>query len=73
MCDDTLHLLFLNVFSKTYRTMSGSYSVVVYDWAGHYRLVNMGKAEFHFAAAHLIPNLMKTFEKKFFYLSTCTV
>ena len=37
----------------------------VYDWAGHYRSVNMGKAEFHFAAAHLIPNLMKTFEKKF--------
>jgi len=37
----------------------------VYDWAGRYRSVNMGKAEFHFAAAHLIPNLMKTFEKKF--------
>lgn len=37
----------------------------VYDWAGHYRSVNMGKAEFHFAAAHLIPNLMKNFEKKF--------
>jgi len=37
----------------------------VYDWAGDYRSVNMGKAEFHFAAAHLIPNLMKTFENKF--------
>jgi len=37
----------------------------VYDWAGDYRSVNMGKAEFHFAAAHLIPNLMNTFEKKF--------
>jgi cell filamentation protein len=37
----------------------------VYDWAGRYRSVNMGKAEFHFAAAHLIPNLMKTFEKQF--------
>ncbi len=37
----------------------------VYDRAGDYRSVNMGKAEFHFAAAHLIPNLMKTFEKKF--------
>ena len=37
----------------------------VYDWTGHYRTVNIGKAEFHFAAAHLIPNLMKTFEKQF--------
>ncbi len=37
----------------------------VYAWAGRYRSVNMGKAEFQFAAAHLIPNLMKTFEKKF--------
>ena len=37
----------------------------VYGWAGCFRSVNMGKAEFHFAAAHLIPNLMKTFEKKF--------
>jgi len=37
----------------------------VYDWAGHYRSVNMGKAEFHFAAAHLIPNLMKALEKNF--------
>ena len=37
----------------------------VYDWAGRYRSVNMGKAEFHFAAAHLVPNLMKTFENKF--------
>ncbi len=45
--------------------MSGSYSVVVYDWAGYYRSVNMGKAEFHFAEEHHIPNLMKTFEKKF--------
>jgi len=37
----------------------------VYEWAGQYRSVNMGKAEFHFAAAHLIPNLMNSFEKKF--------
>jgi len=40
----------------------------VYDWAGRYRSVNMGKAEFHFAAAHLIPNLMKTFEKNFLFV-----
>ena len=37
----------------------------VYTWAGHYRSVNMGKGNFHFAAAHLIPNLMHTFESKF--------
>ena len=37
----------------------------LYDWAGRYRSVNLGKADFHFAAAHLIPNLMNTFEKKF--------
>ena len=37
----------------------------VYDWAGHYRSVNMGKAEFHFATALLVPNLMKIFEKNF--------
>lgn len=37
----------------------------VYEWAGRYRSVNMGKAEFHFAAAHLVPKLMQTLEDKF--------
>lgn len=50
-----------NDLSEWHRRWLGN----VYNWAGRYRSVNMGKAEFHFAAAHLIPNLMKTFEKKF--------
>jgi cell filamentation protein len=37
----------------------------VFSWAGQYRTVNMGKDGFQFAAAHLIPNLMQTFEAKF--------
>lgn len=37
----------------------------VYEWAGRYRSVNMSKAEFHFAAAHLIPRLMQALEDKF--------
>jgi cell filamentation protein len=37
----------------------------VYEWAGRYRSVNMGKAEFHFAAAHLIPQLMHKLEDSF--------
>ena len=37
----------------------------VYEWAGQYRSVNIGKAEFHFAAAHLIPKLMQTLEDEF--------
>jgi cell filamentation protein len=42
----------------------------VYDWAGKYRSVNMGKGEFQFAAAHLIPKLMDDFEKKFLSVHT---
>ena len=37
----------------------------VFSWAGQYRSVNMGKDGFQFAAAHLIPKLMQTFEAKF--------
>ena len=37
----------------------------VYSWAGEFRTVNMGKGEFQFAAAHLIPKLMLDFETKF--------
>lgn len=37
----------------------------IFSWAGQYRTVNMGKDDFQFAAAHLIPNLMQTFEVKF--------
>ena len=37
----------------------------VYSWAGEFRTVNMGKGEFQFAAAHLIPKLMLDLEAKF--------
>ena len=37
----------------------------VYDWAGEYRTVNMSKDGFPFAASHLIPVLMETFNDKF--------
>jgi len=42
----------------------------VYDWAGQYRLVNMGKDDFQFAAAHLIPKLMQAFNEKFLSVYT---
>lgn len=42
----------------------------VFDWAGKYRSVNVSKSGFTFAAAHLIPGLMKGFEEK--YLSRYT-
>lgn len=35
----------------------------VYAWAGEYRQVNIGKDGFMFAAAHLIPHLMKELER----------
>ena len=35
----------------------------VYEWAGQYRTVNMEKDGFLFAAAHLVPQLMSTFEE----------
>jgi cell filamentation protein len=42
----------------------------VYVWAGQFRSVNMGKGDFHFAAAHLIPKLMQIFEHKFLSIYT---
>ncbi|MDO9466537.1 MAG: Fic family protein [Thiobacillus sp.] len=35
----------------------------VYAWAGEYRQVNIGKDGFMFAAAHLVPGLMKELER----------
>jgi cell filamentation protein len=35
----------------------------IYSWAGQYRQVNMSKGGFPFAAAHLIPSLMKEFDR----------
>ena len=42
----------------------------VYDWAGQYRSVNMGKDNFQFAAAHLIPKLMKQFNDQYLAVYT---
>lgn len=36
---------------------------VIYEWAGRYRLVNVSKGNFHFAAAAHVPNLMDAFER----------
>lgn len=35
----------------------------IYNWAGQYRQVNIGKAGFQFASAHLVPQLMADFER----------
>ncbi len=37
----------------------------IYDWAGKERSVNMGKGEFHFAAAQQIPYCLKELENKY--------
>ena len=42
----------------------------VYEWAGQYRSVNMGKGNFQFAAAHLVPKLMQDFNNKFLQVYT---
>ncbi len=42
----------------------------VYEWAGQYRSVNIGKGEFQFAAAHLVPKLMQDFNNKFLTIYT---
>jgi cell filamentation protein len=36
----------------------------VYDWAGMERSVNMGKGDFHFAAAAQVPRLLTVFERE---------
>jgi len=35
----------------------------IYEWAGSYRSVNMAKGDFLFAAAHLVPMLMQSYER----------
>jgi len=37
----------------------------VYNWAGKYRSVNIGRGGFTFAGAHLIPKLMADFEHQY--------
>lgn len=36
----------------------------VYEWAGNYRSVNMAKGDFLFAASHLVPTLMQSYERE---------
>jgi cell filamentation protein len=43
----------------------------VYGWAGQYRSVNIGKGNFQFAIASLIPQLMVVFEKSFLFPKAC--
>lgn len=42
----------------------------VYEWAGVYRSVNIGKGDFQFAAAHLVPKLMQDLNKNFLSVYT---
>ena len=42
----------------------------IYIWAGDYRSVNLSKEDFVFAAAHRIPVLMNTFQKKYLAVFT---
>ena len=42
----------------------------VYEWAGQYRSVNIGKGDFQFAAAHLVPKLMQDLNKNFLAVYT---
>ena len=42
----------------------------VYDWAGQYRSVNMGKGDFQFASALLISSLMEKFNDDFLAVYT---
>jgi cell filamentation protein len=37
----------------------------VYEWAGMERSVNMGKGDFHFAAAAQVPRLLTVFERDY--------
>lgn len=56
----------VNDLSEWHRRWLGN----VYSWAGEYRTVNMGIAEFQFAAAHLVPQLMNTFNNKYLAVYT---
>jgi cell filamentation protein len=46
------------------RTIHKTWLGRIYEWAGHYRMVNLAKGGFLFSAAHLIPMLMGQFEKE---------
>jgi cell filamentation protein len=70
----------LGIYDESYqfteadiRTMHKVWLGGIYEWAGSYRNVNLSKNKFPFAAAKLIPSLMKQFEKEFLQKHTpCT-
>jgi cell filamentation protein len=52
------------------RAMHRSWLGGIYEWAGEYRMVNVSKGDFPFAAATLVPSLMDGFERD--VLTQCT-
>jgi cell filamentation protein len=48
--------------AKDVKTLHRLWLGPIYVWAGDYRTVNVSRRGFHFAAARLIPDLMKSFE-----------
>lgn len=60
---------FVNLFDSQHRFTADDIRAMhrrwlggIYDWAGEYRQVNIGKSGFQFASARLIPKLMMEFE-----------
>jgi cell filamentation protein len=60
----------LEHFSATHRFTADDLCVIhkqwlgdIYEWAGHYRTVNIGKGGLMFAAASQLPRLMQSFER----------
>jgi cell filamentation protein len=50
--------------SHDLRTLHRQWLGDIYDWAGHYRNVNVSKGGFMFAAADRVPALMQQFEAR---------
>jgi cell filamentation protein len=60
----------VKIYSQTHRFTASDIRKIhkiwlgnVYTWAGQYRLINLSKGKFPFAAARHIPNLMEDLEK----------
>ena len=65
----TDHVISVSDICEWHRRWLGN----VYSWAGQFRSVNLGKGEFQFAAAHLIPGLMGDLEIGFLRPLACHV
>ena len=61
------HIISVSDICEWHRRWLGN----VYSWAGQFRNVNMGKGEFQFVSAHLIPKLIKDFEAQFLLPLAC--